>query len=102
MKDIASFSSSDVPPNELNAIAAEYLALERLRVFRQLLVPRCIVLAVVVGTAGILWPPGVPWWAGVVVCLVVPACVWIAEVVREHRLAVRLVNLPVQKVIKSS
>jgi hypothetical protein len=73
-----------------DAITRDALALESLQVFRRLLLPRCLLLAAVVGAAGAMWPAAVPWWALAGVCLLVPAAVRVLELVYEQRLSRRL------------
>lgn len=80
-----------------NLITRDALALESLQVFRRLLVPRCIVLAALVGAAGAVWPATVPWWAAAGVCLLVPAAVRALELVYERRLSRRLGGVLIRK-----
>jgi hypothetical protein len=76
--------------NDTDAITRDMLALESVQVFRRLLLPRCLLLAVLVAAAGVLWPVPVPWWAAPGVCLLVPAAVRALEFVYERRLSRRL------------
>jgi hypothetical protein len=87
--------------NDTDAITRDMLALESVQVFRRLLLPRCVLLAALAGTAGALWPAAVPWWAAGGVCLLVPAAVRIVESGYERRLRRRL-GVPRRKVVKSS
>ena len=113
---VTSFAASAVPPEELNAIAADYLRLEQARIFRQLLVMRCLVIAIAIAVAGAgfgLLPP-VACWVSVGIFLAAPAWAWIVEFRRESQLSRRLesvgqrprgwgaANLLGKKVVKSS
>jgi hypothetical protein len=73
-----------------DAITRDALALERLQVFRRLLLPRCALLAALVGAAAALWPAVVPWWAAAGACLSVPASLRVVELVYRRRLRRRL------------
>lgn len=53
MHTVTSFDGSAVGDSELTVIIAEYLALERVRVFRRLLLVRCGLLALTTGLIGI-------------------------------------------------
>jgi hypothetical protein len=90
--DTSSPSEQDADP-----IARDTLALENLQIFRQLLLPRCLLLAALVGAAGALWPAAVPWWAAAGVCLLVPAALRAAELAYERRLSRRLGGVLVRK-----
>ena len=83
--------------NDTDAITRETLALESLQVFRRLLLPRCVLLAALVGAAGAVWPAAVPCWAAAGVCLLVPAAVRAVEFVYERRLSRRLGGVLVGK-----
>ena len=55
MHTVTSFHASAVQPDQLGEIMAAYLALERARIFRRLLVKRFGVLAVIVAGVSFLW-----------------------------------------------
>jgi hypothetical protein len=96
MDTVTVFHASAVPREELSGILAEHLALERLRVFRRLLVVRfagAIVLIVLAG-AGLGWLPTPAWLASVVVFSGTGAWVWLAERRREWHLNRRLQAVP--------
>ena len=83
--------------DDANAIARDTFALESAQVFRRLLVPRCLLLAVLVGAADALWPAPVPWWLAASVCLLVPAWLRVVELIYERRLSRRLTGSRVRK-----
>jgi hypothetical protein len=96
MPTITSFHSSAVEPEELGGIMADYLALERARIFRRLLVTRFGLLAagvLLLGTVGRVVPP-TPMWFGVGACVTPPLWAWIVELRRHWRLARRLEQVP--------
>src|SRR5262245_24884199 len=96
MHTVTSFHASAVQPDQLSAIMADYLALERARVFRRLLVARCGFIALLIAAAGFglgwLPPFAVGFSAGAFLTL--PVCVWVVELWRERRLAHRLNKVP--------
>lgn len=96
MPTVTSFQAGAVPPDELNAIMADYLALERTRVIRRLLVLRCGLIAFAVGLAGIglAWLPPFGSWFSVAAALAVPTAAWVVELRRKRHLARRLERLP--------
>ena len=96
MPTITSFHGSAVPPEELSGIMADYLALERSRLFRRLLVMRFGLLAlgvVVVGGVLRVLPPLATWFS-LGVFVTPPAWAWIVELRRDRRLARRLEQVP--------
>lgn len=104
MNVISSFHRSAASATELNRITADYLALERARVFRRLLVTRCGILATVAAVVGLWfrWLPAFASWVSVALFLVPPLWASGVEWQRRHRLARLLEEVPVKKVIKSS
>jgi hypothetical protein len=92
----ATFEASSPSHEDANAFIRNTVALESMQVFRRLLLPRCLILAALVGTAGVLWPAPLPWWAASGVCLLAPASVRIIELVYERRLS-RLGGTSVKK-----
>ena len=97
MHTVTSFDAHMLPPEELNAIIADYLALERLRIFRRLLVTRFGILTAIVATAGWLWLSTAATCVAAVLCLVPPLCVLGLEVTCARRLAERLERIPDQQ-----
>lgn len=93
---VTSFHESAVSANELNRIMADYLALERVRVFRRLLVTRCGILATVVAVAGLWlhWLPPFASWFTVTLFLVPPTWACVLEWTRRRRLAELLDEVP--------
>ena len=106
MQTITSFHSSDIHPDHLNAIMADYSALERTRIYRRLFVTRFGLLALVFGVvgAGLGVLTRFATWFSVGLCLAPPLAVCIAELRYSRRLARRLAEVPGgrKKVIKSS
>jgi Flp pilus assembly protein TadB len=96
MQTVTSFRASDVQPDQLSRIMADYLALERARIVRRLLVRRFGLLALIVAVAGagFHWLPPFASWFSVGIFLVPPASAWIVEVRRDRQLARRLEELP--------
>ncbi len=92
METITSIPASAVPEEELGGIVAEYLALDRIRIFRRLLVTRFGALALLAVLIGAV-VPGFSWSArvgSVALFLLPPAWTWINELLMERRLAHRL------------
>jgi hypothetical protein len=96
MPTITSFHSSAVESEEFSGIMADYLALERARIFRRLLVKRFGLLAaavVISGTVLHLLAP-IPTWFSVGVFVTPPVWAWIVELRRDRRLGRRLEQVP--------
>jgi hypothetical protein len=102
MYSILSFPASSVDADELNAIMADYLALERIRVFRRLLVKRFAILTVIVAAVSLSWLSRLAVGFSVSLCLTPPAWAWVVEIRRERRLDGRLKGVSARKVVKSS
>ena len=96
MDTVTVFHASAVPREELIGILAEHLALERLRVFRRLLVVRFAgaIAVIFLAGAGLGWLPRPAWLASVVVFSGTGASVWLAERRRERHLNRRLQGVP--------
>lgn len=96
MHEVTSIHRSALRHEQLNAVASEYLAVERVRMFRRLLMFRFGGLAVIVAIAGIgfHWLPRVASWFSLAVFLAPPLCAWIVELRRVRGLTRRLRNLP--------
>jgi hypothetical protein len=104
MPELTSFNTLSVPRDEVSGILADYLALERTRVFRQLLVVRFGALTLIAVVVGFLihglsifarWVP-----VGLFATPPVWAC--IAELRLALRLSRRLTGVEDKKVIKNS
>ena len=115
MQTITSFHASAIQPDQLSEVTAAYVALEGARIFRQLLVKRCAMLAVVVAGVSVTWLSTFAFTVSVGLCVAAPALAWTFERGCERRLtrlldamparAMHLVEParpPAQKVIKSS
>lgn len=113
MQTVTSFRASAVEPGRINAIAAEYLALEHARTYRRLFVARFGLLAFTLAIVGfgLHWLPTSGAWAAVGLCSLAPAWAWVAELRYDRRLARSLertaapgvsLRLERKKVIKSS
>lgn len=100
---------------QLSAVMAERLALEHVRVFRQLLVVRCGVIALGIAVSGLLLGlrHSFGYWFSMIMFLVAPASTWVVERRCERRLERRLEYFrrattdvvaiaPREKVVKSS
>jgi hypothetical protein len=100
MPPITSLSASSVPPADLKVILADYLALDRARIFRRLFVIRFGLLAVVAAIVSVAFPslPAFARWFPPTMCLAPPLAAWICE----WRLAQRLTRQLDEKVVKSS
>jgi hypothetical protein len=87
---------SSFQSDQLNAVAADCVALEQIRVFRQLLVVRCGVVTVAIAVGGLLLGlfHTFAYWFSVGIFAVAPAATWIVERRRERSLR--------KKVVKSS
>jgi hypothetical protein len=89
MQHITSFRASQVPPDTLRDILTDYVALDRARMFRRMLVTRFgILVLVAIGVA--LAAPGLSMAARTVpigLFLAPPAWAWIVERCLERRLS---------------
>ena len=92
METLTWLRSTDVPREKLGPLLAEYLALDRLRTIRRLLLVRCGALALIAAVAG----PLVGWLSALGRSLVVglflvpPAWAWVLERRADLRLSDRL------------
>ena len=96
MHTVMSFHGSDVPPEQLAGLIADYVALDQARISRRLFVTRFGVLAFVLGMIGFgfHWLPPAASWFSVALCGVAPAWAWVAELRCDWKLAKRLSELP--------
>ena len=102
MHTVTSFHASDVQPDQLSGIMADYLALERARIFRRLLVKRFGMLAAILAGVSFHWLSAFASWFSVGLCVAAPVWAWIVELGCERRLARRLDKVPGQAVMWSS
>jgi hypothetical protein len=96
MSTIANSEPASLAPDELNGVVADCVALEQLRVFRQLLVMRCGVIAAAIAAGGLLLGllHSFAYWFSVSIFVLAPAGAWIVE--HRHERGLR------KKVVKSS
>jgi hypothetical protein len=96
MRVLTSFSASDLPPERLSRVLADYVALEQAQIFRRLLIRRCGALslsaAVVAGLTHVL--PRLDWAIIITLLLTGPALAWISETRIERRLSRALDDIP--------
>jgi hypothetical protein len=102
MHSFTSFPASAVGPDELNAIMADYLALERVRVFRRLLVKRFGLLTVIAAAISLAWLSRFAFWFSVSLCITPPVLAWAIEIRRERRLTARLNGVPGLQIVNSN
>ena len=96
MHTVRSFHSSTIAPDQVSAVMAGYLALERARIYRRLLVTRFALLAIILAIAGFgfQWMPLYGSWLTLGLCFVAPLWAWVAELKCGRRLARQLERLP--------
>ena len=96
MHTITHAEAPPVHPDQLNAIVSDCVTLEHLRVFRQLLVVRCGVIALAIGVGGLLLGllHSFAYWFSVGIFMLAPAGAWLVERRQERGLR--------KKVVKSS
>jgi len=112
MRTVASFRAADVESDQVRAIMAEYLALERARTYRRLFAIRFGLLAAVVAVVGFgfHWLSARDSWISVGLCGVAPTWAWLTESRNNRRLSRWLAEIPSgpiaepggEKVVKSS
>jgi hypothetical protein len=107
MQTLISFPATASP--ELGRVLSDYLALDRARILRRLMVVRFGLLAVLAASIETVFRGFSPFARvfTIALCLVPPICARIVELVRERRLSQRVDGLggvwgPHKKVIKSS
>jgi hypothetical protein len=93
---VTSLPASAVSREELNSILSDYLAFDRARVFRQLLVTRLGLLAGAIALAGLLFDrlSHRGWWIALCLCVAPAAWARIVERRLQHRFARRLEGVP--------
>ena len=103
MQPITAVFSSSLSATEVTSILGDYLALDRARVYRRLIVLRCGGLACLALLIAMALPAAPSWarWFPPALFLVPPAWAWIAELRLERRLSQRLDSVDRKKVIKS-
>jgi Flp pilus assembly protein TadB len=94
MHIVTSFHASAAQPQQLGAVMADYVALERAQTVRRVLVKRFGILTLAVGGTAFVWLSTPALWLCVGMCLVVPAAACIVELARERRLTRRLRAIP--------
>jgi hypothetical protein len=103
MHTVTSIPAASMPEQELSGILADYVTLDRTRVFRRLLVLRCAALAALTAMAGVVIP-GLSWTArvGTVgMIFVAPVWAWVTELRLSYRLSRRLVDVEQRQATKS-
>jgi putative effector of murein hydrolase len=92
---IVSISGASATNAELTSILAEYTALEQVRIFRRLLLPKCAMVSVAIAVGGALgWLPPLAAWSVGLAFVALPALVWLAELRRERRLSKKVIKSP--------
>ena len=96
MHTVTSFEGSALEPEEVSALIAEYLAVERARIWRRLLTTRCMLLGASVVASGLTlrWLPPLAYWITGGLCAVAPMSAWIVELRRDWRLGRHLEGIP--------
>jgi len=89
-------AAQPVEADQLNAVMADCMALEHVRVFRKLLVKRCGVITLVISVSGVLLGllHSFAYWFSMGIFVLTPAGAWIVERRQERGLR--------KKVVKSS
>lgn len=89
MHTVTSFRASALQSDRVTSILADYVAVERARSARRLLVARCVPLALCIllvdAAMGGLHP--VAYWSSIGLLLTLPLGAWIVELMRTRRLA---------------
>jgi hypothetical protein len=93
---VTSFHASRVGPDQITAIVADYLALERARQYRRRVVMCFGALALLMGIVGLgfHWLSAYASWSTVGACTVGAAVAWFVELRCDGRLARRLTQVP--------
>ena len=96
MSTVANGAPPSIQPEQLNAVMADWVALEQIRVFRQLLVMRCGVIAAAIGVGGLLLGllHSFAYWFSMGIFVLAPTGAWLVERRQERGLR--------KKVVKSS
>ena len=92
MQTLVSLPASGAPSQELGRVLSDYLALDRARIVRRVMVARFGVLSFSAALIETVFRGFSPCARVVTValCLVPPGWAWIVELAREHRLARRI------------
>jgi hypothetical protein len=98
MRTFTSLNASDIPPDRLKRILADYIALEEAQIFRRL-VMRCGLLSLLAAVLASITHAfsGAIWALIITLPLAVPALAWIAEARIELRLGRALNDIPDQE-----
>src|SRR5262245_27428628 len=104
MHSVASFHGSTVSAEQLSAIVADHMALERVRLFRRALVPRCGALALLAIAFDLLVHnlSGAARWAPLAVFATPPVWAWIVELRLKYRLTSRLTAVDESGTVRKS
>jgi len=96
MHTVTSFDGDSIEPDQLSGVMADYLALERARIYRRLFVSRFAILALILGVIGfgLRWLPPFASWLSVSLCTIAPAWAWMTELRCDWRLSKRLNDVP--------
>ena len=95
METVTCLRSTDVPHEALGPLLSEYLALDRVRNLRRLLLVRCGSLALATAVLGPLvgWLSALARSVMVAGLLVPPVCAWVVERRADSRLSRRLSSI---------
>lgn len=96
MRTFTSLNASDMAPDRLKRILADYIALEHAQIFRRLVMRRCGVMSLVAAVLASITHifSGAVWAFIITLPLAVPAVAWIAETRIELRLVRALDDIP--------
>jgi len=99
MRTFTSLNASDIPPDRLKRILADYIALEEAQIFRRLVMRRCGLLSLLAAVLASMTHAfsGAIWALIITLPLAVPALAWIAEARIELRLGRALNDIPDQE-----
>jgi len=99
MRTFTSLNASDIPPDRLKRILADYIALEEAQIFRRLVMRRCGLLSLLAAVLASITHAfsGAIWALIITLPLAVPALAWIAEARIELRLGRALNDIPDQE-----
>ena len=96
MHTVTSFDGSALSLEEMSTLMADYLAVERARIWRRLLTTRFASLGALVVSTGMFfrWLPPAAYWITGGLCAMAPMWAWIVELRRDWRLTRRLEGIP--------
>ena len=104
MDAVSSFRGSAVSGEDLSAIVADHIALERVRLFRRALVPRCggLVLLAIVFDLMVHNLSAMARWAPLAMFATPPTWAWIVELRLKYRLASKLDAVDESRAVRKS